>query len=196
MQSSKNDKFQFTGINHVALVCSDMERTVRFYRDVLGMPLVKTLDLPNGSGQHFFFGLDNGDSVAFFWYRDALDAAPGIAAPSVLPRQGKFRSAHGSMSHLALNVPLERFEEYCDRLTAAGIEINIIDHDTSPSQCATEYHDGVFIRSAYFLDPDSICLEIAAWTRPLAAEDVSSDPVRADGTRAAGVVVSPSMANA
>ena len=196
MHQAKNNKFQITGINHVALVSSDMERTVKFYRDVLGMPLIKTLDLPNGSGQHFFFGLDNGDAVAFFWYPDASEAAPGIAAPSVLPRQGKFRSAHGSMSHLALNVPLERFEEYCDRLTAAGIEINILDHDTSPSQVATEYHDGVFVRSVYFLDPDGICLEFAAWTRPLDADDVSNDPVRADGTRAEGVVLSPILADA
>ena len=196
MQPDKNDKFQITGINHVALVSSDMERTVRFYRDILGMPLVKTLDLPNGSGQHFFFGLENGDTVAFFWYRDAPNASPGIAAPSSLPMQGKFRSAHGSMSHLALNVPIERFDEYCERLTAAGIPINIIDHDDSPGQRAEQYHDGVFIRSVYFLDPDQICLEFAAWTRPFGTEDVVHDPVRADGTYAEGVVVKPATADA
>jgi catechol 2,3-dioxygenase-like lactoylglutathione lyase family enzyme len=42
------------GINHLALVCRDMAETQRFYEGVLGMPLVKTLALPDG-GQHFFF---------------------------------------------------------------------------------------------------------------------------------------------
>ena len=48
------------GINHVALVCSDMAQTVRFYTGVLGMRVVKTIALPDG-GQHFFF--DCGDKV-------------------------------------------------------------------------------------------------------------------------------------
>ena len=48
-----NEKFEIRGVNHIAMVCADMARTVRFYRDVLGMQLVKTLDIPGG-GQHFF----------------------------------------------------------------------------------------------------------------------------------------------
>ena len=34
--------FEFGGVHHVALVSSDMARTVDFYTNVLGMPLVKT----------------------------------------------------------------------------------------------------------------------------------------------------------
>ena len=60
-----NTQFEFKGVNHLALVCKDMARTVEFYRDVLGMPLVKTIDLPGGRGQHFFFDMGNGDSLAF-----------------------------------------------------------------------------------------------------------------------------------
>ena len=48
-----------------------------FYTGVLGMPLIKTLDLPNGMGQHFFFDMGNGDSLAFFWFPNAPAAAPG-----------------------------------------------------------------------------------------------------------------------
>jgi len=65
------------GINHLALVCEDMARTVDFYTNVLGMPLTKTIDLPAGMGQHFFFEIGNGDSLAFFWFPDAPEAAPG-----------------------------------------------------------------------------------------------------------------------
>jgi catechol 2,3-dioxygenase-like lactoylglutathione lyase family enzyme len=43
-----DSEFELGGINHVALVCADMERTVDVYSDVLGMPLIKSLDVPNG----------------------------------------------------------------------------------------------------------------------------------------------------
>ena len=62
--TAKNHEFELRGVNHLALVCRDMERTVDFYCNVLGMPLVKTIDLPFGSGQHFFFDMGNGDSLA------------------------------------------------------------------------------------------------------------------------------------
>ena len=39
-----NREFELGGINHVALVCADMQRTVDFYSGVLGMPLSKSLD--------------------------------------------------------------------------------------------------------------------------------------------------------
>ena len=50
---SKNEKFDIRGINHLALVCKDMEKTVEFYTEILGMPLIKTIELPNNMGQHF-----------------------------------------------------------------------------------------------------------------------------------------------
>jgi catechol 2,3-dioxygenase-like lactoylglutathione lyase family enzyme len=49
-----NNEFALSGINHVALVCSDTARTVDFYSNTLGMPLIKALDLPGGVGQHFY----------------------------------------------------------------------------------------------------------------------------------------------
>ena len=49
------------GINHLALVCRDMRETVKFYTEVLDMPLIKTIDLPDG-GQHFFFDCGGGNA--------------------------------------------------------------------------------------------------------------------------------------
>ena len=60
-----------------------MARTVEFYRDTLGMPLVKTVELPMDMGQHFFFDIGNGDCLAFFWFRDA----PPPATSETLPRR-------------------------------------------------------------------------------------------------------------
>jgi len=178
----RNDEFELRGVNHIALVCSDMARTVEFYTQVLGMPLVKTLNIPGG-GQHFFFDIGNGDSLAFFWFPGAPEAAPGIAAAGSLPGKGGIISAHGSMNHIAFDVPLERFEEYRQRLVDKGIEVTaIVDHDDSPSTIAKEFHPGVFVRSIYFRDPDGVMLEFASWNRALNQEgDVVHDPINAEG---------------
>ena len=87
-----NTEFEFNGINHLALVSSDMARTVDFYTNVLGMPLIKTLEIPGGA-QHFFFDCGNGDSVAFFWVPGAPAAVPGISSAGALPGRGDIVSA-------------------------------------------------------------------------------------------------------
>jgi catechol 2,3-dioxygenase-like lactoylglutathione lyase family enzyme len=105
-----NTEFELGGINHLALVSSDMKRTIDFYSGVLGMPLVKTLDLPGTMGQHFFFDCGGGDCVAFFWFPDAPDGVPGISAPKSRPEQGDLLSAVGSMNHVAFHVPADKFD--------------------------------------------------------------------------------------
>ena len=170
-------RFELNGINHLALVCRDMAETVAFYEGVLGMPLVKTIELPVGLGQHFFFDCGGGDSLAFFWFPDAAEPQPGISGPGVRPDRGSLTSAIGSMNHVAFSVAPELMEEYRDRLRTAGVETTeIANHDDSEFGLAQEWTDDVFIRSIYFQDPDGILLEFAAWTRPLGPEDVSHTP--------------------
>ena len=165
--------FEFRGINHLALVCKDMDRTVRFYRDVLGMPLIKTIELPFGLGKHFFFDCGNGDALAFFWFPDAHEAVPGVSAPAARPDQGNATSAHGSMNHVALAVPPEKMDDYVQQLRAAGVDCtDVANHDDSELGIAEEMHPGVYVRSVYFQDPDGILLEFAAWTRSLTPDDV------------------------
>src|SRR3954463_13303874 len=98
---NSNSEFQLGGINHVALVCSDMRRTVDFYSGVLGMPLIKSLDLPGGMGQHFFFDAGNGDGVAFFCSPEPADRVPGVSSPAAIPGIGEITSSVSSMNHLA-----------------------------------------------------------------------------------------------
>ncbi|MBM3684684.1 MAG: VOC family protein [Actinobacteria bacterium] len=186
---SQNSVFDLRGVHHVALVCSDMARTVAFYRDLLGMPLTKTIDLPGG-GQHFFFDIGNGDHLAFFWFPDAPAGVEGVTRAAALPGRGDIVTAHGSLNHLSFNVPLESFEAYRKKLKDLGVEVSpIMDHDDSPTTVAREFHPGVYVRSFYFRDPDGALLEFAAWTRVMgAADDVGVDPVDATGTKVPGVL--------
>jgi catechol 2,3-dioxygenase-like lactoylglutathione lyase family enzyme len=179
-----NTEFEFKGINHLALVCSDMARTVDFYTNVLGMPLIKTLEIPGGA-QHFFFDCGNGDSVAFFWFPGAPGHAPGIAAAGEMPGGGSIVSAHGSMNHLAFDVPVDKFDEYLDKLRAKGVAISpVLNHDDSETTVSAELHDGVFVRSVYFRDPDGILLEFACWTKTFGPDDIGHAPANAAGERA------------
>ncbi|HAZ33570.1 MAG TPA: glyoxalase [Acidimicrobiaceae bacterium] len=179
-----NEKFEIRGVNHIAMVCADMSRTVRFYRDVLGMQLVKTLDIPGG-GQHFFFDIGNDDCLAFFWFPGAPEPQPGVSSAGGMPGRGNLASAHGSMNHLAFDVPLDKFEEYRQRLIDEGVDVSdVLDHDDSELTVAASFHPGVFVRSFYFFDPDGILLEFASWTREMGTEaDVAINPVTVDGTK-------------
>jgi catechol 2,3-dioxygenase-like lactoylglutathione lyase family enzyme len=167
------------GFNHLALVCRDMEETVRFYTEVLDMPLVKTVALPDG-GQHFFFDCGGGSLLAFFWWEDVPPAAPGIASVAHFPNKPK--TAVGSMNHVAFDVDEDVLEEYLAKLQALGVPNTpaVINHDDSPLGVSREPHDGVFVRSVYFTDPNGIMLEFAALTRPLGAPgDVRHAPAKA-----------------
>jgi catechol 2,3-dioxygenase-like lactoylglutathione lyase family enzyme len=157
-----------------------MARTVDFYTNVLEMPLVKTIELPYGMGQHFFFDCGGGDCLAFFWFPDAAEPETGISGPGVRPDQGSLTSAIGSMNHVAFSVPPERFEAYRERLIAKGVECTeIANHDDSELSISEELTDDVYVRSVYFLDPDGILLEFACWMRPLNEADVRHEPQRA-----------------
>ena len=62
----------YAGLNHLALVTNDMDTTVRFYRDVLGMPLVGTTGNrdENYPHRHYFLSLGRGAAIAFFEWKD------------------------------------------------------------------------------------------------------------------------------
>jgi catechol 2,3-dioxygenase-like lactoylglutathione lyase family enzyme len=177
MAKQVNTEFEFQGVHHLAMVCKDMAKTVEFYQGVLGMPLVKTIDLPGGHGQHFFFDCGNGATLAFFWFPKSPEAQPGIAAPAALPFEGSILSAHGSMNHIALHVPVDKFDAYVARLVEKGVKVSRIgNHDNSPSQVSETVTDDVYVRSIYFFDPDGVMLEFACWTRELNESDVSHAP--------------------
>jgi len=185
-----NSQFEIRGINHLALVCKDMQRTVDFYEGVLGMPLIKTIELPGNLGQHFFFDIGNGDSLAFFWFPKSPDAMPGVSSPTGMPGEGELETAHGSMNHVAFDVPSEKFDESHAKLSAKGVHVTpILNHDDSPRGMSREVHEGTFIRSFYFMDPDGILLEFATWLRAMRPDDVKHAPVTArDKDRYLGLV--------
>jgi catechol 2,3-dioxygenase-like lactoylglutathione lyase family enzyme len=120
------------GLHHTALISSDVERTVRFYQDVLGFPLTELIenrDYPGSS--HFFFDIGNGNLLAFFDF-------PGLDV-------GPYAEVLGGLHHMAISVDPERWEMLVERLQQAGV--------------AHEVHSAV---SVYFRDPDGARIELIA----------------------------------
>jgi catechol 2,3-dioxygenase-like lactoylglutathione lyase family enzyme len=152
------------GLSHLALVSGDMARTVAFYQGVLGMPLVKTMDVPGG-GQHFFFDIGNGDCLAFFWWEHTAPPAPGVAAPD-----GVYdHSAVGSMHHVAFQVDPEDLDQCRALLEEHGISYVFMSHDLDGgwSRKPEDVNEQTFAATVYFRDPDGIVLEFCAWLPPL-----------------------------
>lgn len=132
----------FTGVSHLAFITRDLDATVRFYRDLLGLPLMVTM--ADGSTKHYFFQLTERDVIAFFAWEQAT--------PIVNKRPGVPTSAPRGFDHVALGVrSKEDLLGFVDRLEAAGIPVDgPVDHGLG--------------WSIYFKDPNNIDLELT-WNR-------------------------------
>src|SRR5581483_10013526 len=54
----------WSGIHHIALLTTDLDATIRFYRDVLGMPTSEIFPSKEGRGRHcLIFVKPNDDNV-------------------------------------------------------------------------------------------------------------------------------------
>jgi catechol 2,3-dioxygenase-like lactoylglutathione lyase family enzyme len=186
-----NKHFEFTGFNHIALTCSDMQKTTDFYCDILGMTLVKTMEYTGegNKGQHFFFDVGNGrDAIAFFWFEEGPPGVPGVTHSgmyNVAGTRGSMISAAGSMNHLAFGVAPEKIDEYREKLVGMGIDVTeVVNHSNRPGETGTrgesdqytpdEPNEDTFVRSIYFPDPDGIVLEFACWGRALTDGDIEN----------------------
>ena len=97
------------GVHHVALICRDVEETIKFYQDLLGFPLVELVENRDYQGSsHFFFDIGNRNLLGFFDF-------PGHDHP-------EFHETIGAVQHLALSTTQADFDAAKMRLEAAGIE--------------------------------------------------------------------------
>ena len=121
------------GVHHLALICADPERTIRFYQDLLGFPLVELFENRDYEGSsHFFFDIGNRNLLAFFDF-------PGLGLEPV-------PEGLGGVQHVAISVTPEVFEAAKVRLADAGVEYR------GPDLGVEE--------SIYFKDPDNIQVEL------------------------------------
>jgi len=156
------------GLSHVALVCSDMYETVKFWEDV-GIPLLKMEELPRG-GQHSFHDMGNGAMLSYMTFDGAPARAPGIASQHLNVVKDGAMTAIASMNHVAMDLPKEKFDEVLAKLRSKNIKVFTINHG-SDKPFEKEADDKTWIRSMYFRDPDGIAFEFASLMRALGTEE-------------------------
>jgi len=161
----ENREFELRGINHLALLCSDMNKTIAFYGGVLGMPLVEDIELPDRQGHHFIFDVGKGTLLAFFWFNNEPKGA-SMAGTRQRHIRDKAKRPHLSvvdsrMCHLAFDVPAEKIDDYLERLQAKGVPATIVNYEHSAHEYSDPITENTIGRSIYFTDPDGVVLEFA-----------------------------------
>lgn len=130
---------KFRGIHHLAMATRDMDGTIRFWRDLLGMRLLAGLGKPGY--RHYFFEVSGNNMIAFFEW------------PEVEPMPEK---DHGYpfkgpliFDHVSFEVDAEEdLWTLKDQLDAGGFWVSeVIDHG--------------FIHSIYSFDPNGIPIEFS-----------------------------------
>jgi catechol 2,3-dioxygenase-like lactoylglutathione lyase family enzyme len=187
----RNNKFDVKGLSHVAIVVSDMQRTVDFYEGLLGFPLIKTVELPEGTGQHFFFDMGDGQSsLAFFWFPQAKTVESGITVPKFnigylnpAGEPGDYTTVVGSLNHIAFNVDPIDIPKYKAKLEAAGVWVSqILTHYDTEMGIGINPDHTLWLSSIYFRDPDGVQLEFSAWHRPFTDADIADAPATTQST--------------
>jgi glyoxylase I family protein len=127
---------RLAGVHHITAICSDLERTTAFYRDVLGFSLLRedrNPDDPDARAVWFGHPGDGGTRVSFMEY-PAMEAG---------------RVGVGSTHHFAFSVgSAGELDAWRDWLRSRDVE------------CTDVFERGG-LRSIYLRDPDGHILEIA-----------------------------------
>lgn len=145
----------FTGINHVAFATGDMNETIRFWRDLLGLKLVASIGDDNS--RQYFFALTPHSFISFFEW-------PGVEKVG-LKRPGEPVTGPFNFDHVAIGM-----ESGDDLLRLQSI----LDREDYP---VSDIVDHGFVHSIYTYDPNGIPLE---FNRMVPEADVVEHPVFAD----------------
>lgn len=136
------------GIHHIALITADLDATIRFYRDVLGMQASDIAPSQEGRGRHCLILVKpNDDNVWGFYFFERPIARTTLGASDTHPQS--------LVPHVALRLPNgDAVQALRERLSHAHVSV-------------TEIPElGTFV----FFDNNGLCLEVT-WPK---GEHVSS----------------------
>ena len=140
-------RLRIAGIHHITLLCADVERSAGFYRNLLGMRLVKqTLNEDDRAARHLFFGDEQG--------------RPGTLITCLeYPELDEGSVGRGSTHHFALGVETEEeLAAWRDYLVSRAIPV-------------TDVLDRTYFKSLYLRDPDGHIVELATLGPGLTADE-------------------------
>jgi catechol 2,3-dioxygenase-like lactoylglutathione lyase family enzyme len=140
-------RLRLNGLHHVTLVCRDVDRSVAFYRNLLGLRLVKQATSEDDRGaRHLYFGDEEGRPGTLITCLEYPNLEPG-------------RVGLGSTHHFALGVESEEeLRAWRDYLSDRGVP-------------CSDVLDRTYFKSVYLRDPDGHVVELATSGPGMAADE-------------------------
>jgi catechol 2,3-dioxygenase-like lactoylglutathione lyase family enzyme len=141
LDPAQQRRLRLLGLHHVTVIVADLDRTTAFYRDVLGLALVRE-------------GVNDDDPDArHFWFGDAHGTAGTLMSFMEYPEMEPAKVGVGSVHHVALSVgSSDELDAWRDYLRSRGVD------------CTDVFERGG-LRSIYLRDPDQNIIEIATASR-------------------------------
>jgi glyoxylase I family protein len=130
---------QLSAIHHVAIICSDYERSKRFYTEVLGLPVIAETYRAARESYKLDLGLPDGSQIELFSFPTA-------------PARPSYPEARG-LRHLAFAV--EDIDAAARELESKGVAVEPLRVDEITGQ-----------RFTFFADPDGLPLELCECAAP------------------------------
>ncbi len=151
---------KFRGINHAALATNDMDRTILYWRDLLGMRLIAGTG--DNSARQYFFEIAENSMISFFEWPDVEPVEDRDAGR---PVKGPF-----SLDHI------------CFELEDAGALWELKARLESSGLWVSEVMDNGFIDSFFSTDPNNIQIEFCYRKKDI---DLSKTPAMIDPRKSA-----------
>ncbi len=146
-QPTDESRVPWRGVHHIALVTPDLEATIDFYQDVLGMTVLAFFPATNYSGRHAF--IQPGDTPTWGLHFFEQPEAQVFAYPAAMPR---FAVVPGALQHIAFALP--------GRADGEALRARLIAHGVTPTPVTTLGQ----IQNTLFRDNNGLLLE-ATWPR-------------------------------
>ncbi|BCP14206.1 VOC family protein [Mycobacterium paraintracellulare] len=153
------------GVDHAAFPTFDPAGTVRFYRDVLGFPIVHSVCAVGWGPEthpdfiHFFFDIGKGDRLAFFYYFGAAKYHDDPRGDAYAGHRDDVPQWFINSRHLAIHVDSEEdLLEYRRRLDASQWPVEMrVRHE--------------IIDSIYTHDPNGYMIELTREMRAVTPQE-------------------------
>ena len=129
------------GFEHIGMAVSDLDKSIAFYVDLLGMSLILRKDIPRGPGEVAFVDTGHGGGQL-----ELICPSPAVAKPAP-----QLPDTRAGIRHLTF--AFENIDAMWDKLMAAGVEPVEKPRDA--------FNKEMLARVAFVLDPDGIIIELA-----------------------------------